>query len=66
MPHGQPWARCAVNCGCGDQRFVRPTIGALVGAAMITLAVFPIFIGIRELKDWRGHRAASAQLPKER
>lgn len=48
------------------QRFVGPTIGALVGAVMITLAVFPILIGIRELKDGRGHRAASAALPKER
>ncbi|MFE7797340.1 serine/threonine-protein kinase [Nocardia sp. NPDC057440] len=47
------------------QRFVGPAIGALVGAAMIALAVFPVFIGIRELKDWRGHRAASAELSKE-
>ncbi|MFD0363344.1 serine/threonine-protein kinase [Nocardia sp. GCM10030253] len=50
----------------GAARFVGPTIGALVGLAMLALAVFPISISLRELKDWRDQQASSIELPKNR
>ncbi|MFQ6392913.1 serine/threonine-protein kinase [Nocardia sp. KC 131] len=52
------------NAATAAERFVGPGIGALVGLAMIALAVFPISIGIRELKDLRAQRADARDLLK--
>jgi serine/threonine protein kinase len=52
------------NAATAAERFVGPGIGALAGLAMIALAVFPLSIGIRELKDLRAQRAGARDLPR--